>query len=579
MYKENIFLKIITYAPLLFVPLLLGSVLFVFMQIYNKSFNESLIKAEENLYTIEKRAIENRVQNLSNLIIYKKSIIKNELLLRVKTRVEKALAQAKNIHQENKKVKSDREIKRMIKNALRPLTWNSGESFIWIVDFDGVFNLAPDYLKHLEGSSIIEFKDANNRSVVKEEISICQTEGEGFLWDTFTKPNDPTKAQYEQVAFVKPFGEYNWYFGSGEYLDTATKKTDAQLLKTIEKISDLDNQYTFLMNTEGTMLVNQTLSSQIGEKLSKTDNPSAKIIIKKILRLLQDKDSNSLKYKWINPQTNQVETKYTFVQKVPNTDWIIGSGVYSSYIENKLSKEQVNMYAIFYKESKKFIYLGVFLVLISFLTAYYISRKLKRSFIQYETDIDSKNRELIELNDSLELKVQTRTMELEKTKDKLEVLARTDSLTNINNRYSVMKLLEKEINRSHSYNTPLSLVLYDADLFKKVNDTYGHEVGDSVLVSLSGIVKKELRDLDIIGRYGGEEFLVVLPNTSLEEAKPFVDRIRKKVQEHHFEGAGSVTVSLGLAELLPDENISELFKRVDDLLYKSKNGGRNRVSF
>jgi len=191
----------------------------------------------------------------------------------------------------------------------------------------------------------------------------------------------------------------------------------------------------------------------------------------------------------------------------------------------------------------------------------------------------NKTVQLEELNQSLEQKVQDRTAKLNTIKDDFEKLATTDALTNIHNRYSIMNILSSEIHRSNRYKTPLSLIMYDIDFFKKVNDTYGHDVGDSVLRSLSAAVKNNLREVDILGRYGGEEFLIILPNTGLSDAKEYAERLRKEVEEYSFETVEKVTISLGVVEIAPTENIKEIFKRADDLLYASKNRGRNRISF
>ena len=580
MNKENIFLKIITYGPLIFVPLIVGTILFVFIKIYNESYQNNLEKIKQELYIIEKKSVENKVKSMSHFISYKKSIINENLKNRVKKRVEVALLQAENIYQEYKKYKSNNEIKDIIKKALRPLVWNQGESFIWIVDYNGIFNMAPTYLRHLEGSSILNLKDATNRYIIKEEIKISRSQKEGgFLWDTFTKPNDPTQKQYKQIAFVKSFGHFNWYFGSGEYIDTATKKTDQELLETIHQIDSINRQehYLFLFNTKGDILINKTLPDD--KNIKKVNHQLISSIGKKILNTAQDNEVSFMTYQWLNPNTSKMETKHSYIQKIPNTQWIIGSGFYLSDIQNKLLQKTVDMNKLFSQESKMIFYFAILIMLLSLIISFYISKKLKYRFMQYEKSITSKNEELNTLNNTLEYKVEQRTNELEKMKNDLEKLATTDMLTQIHNRYSIMNILNNEMHRSKRYNTPLSLVIFDIDFFKKVNDTYGHDVGDKTLFSLSQLVQKNLREIDQVGRYGGEEFLIVLPNTTLNEAKIFTNRLRKDVEIYSFEIVGSITISLGLVEFKHNETLNELFKRVDNLLYKSKGNGRNKVSF
>ena len=580
MNKENIFLKIITYGPLIFVPLIVGTILFVFIKIYNESYQNNLEKIKQELYLIEKKSVENKVKSMSHFISYKKSIINENLKNTVKKRVEIALLQAENIYEEYKNHKSNNEIKDIIKKALRPLVWNQGESFIWIVDYNGIFNMAPTYLRHLEGSSILNLQDATNRYIIKEEIKISKSQKEGgFLWDTFTKPNDPTQKQYKQIAFVKSFGHFNWYFGSGEYIDTATKKTDQELLETIHQIDSINKQehYLFLFNTKGDILINKTLPDE--KNIKKVNHQLISSIGKNILNTVQDNEVSFMTYQWLNPNTSKMETKHSYIQKIPNTQWIIGSGFYLSDIQNKLLQKTVDMNKLFSQESKMVLYFAILIMLLSLIASFYISRKLKNRFIQYEKNITSKNEELNTLNNTLEYKVEQRTNELEKMKNDLEKLATTDVLTQIHNRYSIMNILNNEMHRSKRYNTPLSLIIFDIDFFKKVNDTYGHDVGDKTLFSLSQLVQKNLREIDQVGRYGGEEFLIVLPNTTLNEAKVFTNRLRKDVEIYPFEIVGSITISLGLVEFQHNETLNELFKRADNLLYKSKGNGRNKVSF
>ncbi len=579
MYKENLFLKTITYGPLVFIPLLIGIILLITIQTYTQSLEESLKITEENIFKIEKEMLRHKIENIADLIEYKKSIIKKDLKYRVRSRVEEAYKIANSLYEKYKDSKSPKEIKELIKTSLQPLVWNDSESFIWIVNFDGVFQLAPVYLKKLEGSSIMNLQDATGRYIIQEEIAITKEKGEGFLWDTFTKPNEETNEQYEQVAFVKAFGHYNWYFGSAEYLDTATKKTNKALLSTIKKIDMIDSHYVFIFNENGDILLNRSIPTLVGKNISEIDNQAFEDTINDISKLIKDKKSSSLTYKWKNIETNIMEEKYSYIQRVKNSDWIVGSGFYLSDIEAKLSQEKVDIYDIFYAKSKNIVYLAIFSIFFALLLSYYITKKLRKSFSGYEKNLKQKSDELSNLNETLELKVIQRTAELEKIKDDLEVLATTDALTGLHNRYSLMKLLSIEMSRAKRYKTPLSVIMYDIDFFKKVNDVHGHDVGDVILATLSSLVKNSLRETDIVGRYGGEEFLIILPNTALEDAKYFANRLKAEVGEHSFEHVSKLTISLGVVEMQNDEKIDGIFKRVDNLLYKSKENGRDQISY
>jgi diguanylate cyclase (GGDEF)-like protein len=163
-------------------------------------------------------------------------------------------------------------------------------------------------------------------------------------------------------------------------------------------------------------------------------------------------------------------------------------------------------------------------------------------------------------------------------KDRLEHISQTDMLTGIGNRYKFDEDIHREIFRAKRYRSALSLIMLDIDFFKKVNDTYGHDAGDNVLIALSKEIGSLLRYSDIFCRYGGEEFIIIMPEITLIESKISANRIRKHIEELHIKGVGKITISLGVTELKENDNITSLLKRVDKALYISKEEGRNKVS-
>lgn len=163
----------------------------------------------------------------------------------------------------------------------------------------------------------------------------------------------------------------------------------------------------------------------------------------------------------------------------------------------------------------------------------------------------------------------------------LENLATTDSLTRLHNRRYFLERAEAEFERSRRYDRPLSIFLLDADNFKAINDNYGHETGDQVLRALAAVCRHNLRQLDVIGRYGGEEFVVLLPETSLPKALEVAERLRAGVAEHKVESAVgeigmSVSIGVALATSQTD-SIAALINEADRALYKAKRAGRNKV--
>jgi diguanylate cyclase (GGDEF)-like protein len=159
----------------------------------------------------------------------------------------------------------------------------------------------------------------------------------------------------------------------------------------------------------------------------------------------------------------------------------------------------------------------------------------------------------------------------------LERLAITDDLTGLTNRRGGESAIGNEIARARRHRTPLTCVLIDIDRFKQVNDTFGHQVGDQVLRDLSALFTRTVRAYDTVVRWGGEEFLLVLPGVSLDDAQRLADRIRRAVEGIEFPGAGRITLSAGAAGLGLDYSFEEMLATADRRLYQAKSSGRNCV--
>jgi len=161
-------------------------------------------------------------------------------------------------------------------------------------------------------------------------------------------------------------------------------------------------------------------------------------------------------------------------------------------------------------------------------------------------------------------------------KKTIEKLSRTDTLTQICNRMVIDEVLEREFNRFLRSKIIFSVILIDIDKFKLVNDNYGHLIGDQVLIHFSNILKENSRKTDIVGRWGGEEFMMICLDTEINGAFQVSENIRKITENHTFDVIGKCTISLGVSQIKDNDNINSLLKRVDENLYKAKNTGRNK---
>ncbi len=159
----------------------------------------------------------------------------------------------------------------------------------------------------------------------------------------------------------------------------------------------------------------------------------------------------------------------------------------------------------------------------------------------------------------------------------LHQLATTDHLTGANNRRSFGDAFNHEMNRAIRYANALSLIVFDLDRFKGVNDTYGHDAGDAVLKQIAELVRSHIRTTDIFARTGGEEFAILIPATDLKGAKIVAEKLRAEFERNTIDPVGTVTASFGVAKFKAGENKEGLLKRADTALYEAKHAGRNCV--
>ena len=167
----------------------------------------------------------------------------------------------------------------------------------------------------------------------------------------------------------------------------------------------------------------------------------------------------------------------------------------------------------------------------------------------------------------------------EQQKNELLVLSQTDALTKVANRLKLDQVLKHEFQRAQRYNTPLTLIFIDIDYFKSVNDNYGHQAGDIVLQEFAQLIENSIRTTDTFGRWGGEEFLLILPETSSNEGITLANQLCQSVAQHQFSYTFSNTASFGVSSIQQGIDLQNLIKLADNALYQAKEQGRNKVVY
>lgn len=234
----------------------------------------------------------------------------------------------------------------------------------------------------------------------------------------------------------------------------------------------------------------------------------------------------------------------------------------------------------------KFISIEIFSSLLLFAILFIITKK---AFIPFQKIIEfteeiNKGNYYVENQDTEILEFSIIMESISKMSEAIRIreedlvrLSTIDKLTGIYNKAKIDEVLRLEIETSKKQDNDLCIIIVDIDYFKMVNDTFGHEVGDAVLKEFTTILKNNIRQTDILGRWGGEEFIIICPATSLEEATRLANRLREKVETYRYTTKCNQTASFGVAEFIAGENSKSLFIRVDKALYNAKKLGRNRV--
>lgn len=197
--------------------------------------------------------------------------------------------------------------------------------------------------------------------------------------------------------------------------------------------------------------------------------------------------------------------------------------------------------------------------------------KITLELQKYKDDLERRGKKLQISNDILSKEI----IDRKKIQKDLEVLATTDSLTELYNRRKFNEVLKYEIDKAKRYPTDLSIIFCDIDKFKSINDTFGHDIGDEVLKSFALILKSSLRKSDVVARWGGEEFTILLTNETPQDTIDIVEKIRKEIESYKFEKVDALTASFGISYLKENDTDDDILIRADKALYDAKKKGRN----
>jgi diguanylate cyclase (GGDEF)-like protein len=436
-------------------------------------------------------------------------------------------------------------------------------------------------------------------------VNIAKEKGEGFI-SYWWKKNKEDDTPYQKLSFVKNLPLLHAVIGTGVYIDDIEKelkkrkKELLQQLRHIIKYTKIGKTgYVYIFDDNANMLIHPNDNIN-GKNFANTKNPTKNSNIFDDL-INASKKTKILYYKWDKPSDkgNYIYNKVSWIEYIPDLKWYVVSSAYVDDFQKAAS------------EMRNFILLIAFvIVMISILLSLIffrhllkpisnlanLTREVKNGNYSIRSDYKSDDEigmlsdafnnmlDTIKNNiDTLDMKVRQRTKDLQRTQEELKKLAITDPMTKLYNRRYYTNVSLELLALAKRDGQGIGVIMIDIDKFKNINDTYGHSVGDEVIIALAEVLLENARDGDIAFRFGGEEFVMLLPNTDIEGTKTLAEKIRKILEKLNIASGDdkvlNFTVSMGVSSVAvsSERNTEKAIKRADKALYEAKQNGRNKV--
>ncbi len=562
-------LKKIIFASLIILVAILTSVystLFVVDKYWD--LEEELPKIEADFIRQQKDILQYAVNLQISQIDLHRQQIKAKLKQGLKSKVHDAKAIAQNLYSKNGHKMAESDLQDLILQALRPITFYQGRGYYFVHTMNGLVKLYPSDVS-FEGHLAKQVYLGDKFKVFDDLRKIVRSQDEGFLEYDWPLPGKWGDRLYKKLTYVTRFEPYDWLIGAGEYYVDFGDMTRESIVADINNSMTLNpRDYFFVYDLHdinggkdfATMLVNPNRPDLIGTKLSdEYQGARGKKFRKDFLAGLRDIGEAYVTYWYKKPGDSQPKKKLSYFKLYPEWNWVVAKGVYLDDLEKIISSKKEKLESKVKNKLTVFACLLCFSVIFAVIIAHYFTKGINSIFIKYKNIQEDQHRELERINKFLHKR------------------ATIDNLTELHNRQYFNERLEQEVNRLNRYNYSVSLIFFDIDFFKEVNDTFGHLAGDDVLRELAVLVRSHTRQSDCLARWGGEEFVLLVVEADSGDAKKIAENICHVVAAHTFSVARRITCSFGVTQFVPGESIIDFINRTDQGLYQAKELGRNKV--
>jgi diguanylate cyclase (GGDEF)-like protein len=552
--------------PILISILPIASILLtvsIFLYSYNVqqkkivSYTSEYIKNSTEQYVINKERGE--IDSAFDVLINDCTHLDDKLKNKLKIRVDMVYDIMMNIYKNHKDLPKYKMVK-IIKDTIREIRYNEDKGYFFIYSMDGVNILLPPD-SSAEGRNFINFKDAHGNYPIREAIKIAKKTKKGYLEWYWYKPHQTKYNIYKskmcrKIGYIRYFEPLNWFIGTGFYIDEEMMLEKRNFVKMYAKNKKLHGEYFVALemqkNNKAKVI---TSTSNILSKGAVVDD---KFLLKQKIRYMAEifkniSDGRCLGF--IRPLDfgfSNSSNKIYYYRLYKDINLLVVSSIELGNIRNIVVNTKKQYMDKFKNYTQEMIVISFLIVIIVGSMFIAVSKVVNNVFYNYRSQV-------------------------KETEEKLKNIASHDELTKVYNRRKFDEVLGYEINMSRRYKEPLSLIMFDLDHFKNVNDTYGHDIGDKVLRIIARTVRMAIRSTDTLARWGGEEFFIILPKTNKSEAVKIAEHLRQRIENIKFGSINTITCSFGVAEFMVGETKDSFIQRADEAMYKAKTNGRNRV--
>ena len=524
----------------------------IYIQNLNTLVNSNVSLVSKTMIENEKKELQNKVDLASNILemYYKRATpdyMEDVVKKRLVSHQEQLFHQLNSIYNLYKDIESKTNLKHRLEKIVKYARYGNN-GYFWINNMDNMMVMHP--IKPSYDNKI--FIDTPLVPFVQLGVDRLKKEKKDSVFIKYKFYNPATKLYEFKVSLVKRFKPYDWVIGTGRYISDITPLVKQQALKSIQASRYGKNGYFWINDTNYKMIMHP-IKPEYNNKIfiDSAEVPFVSLGVDSLKNTL--KDSSVIKYSFYNPATGKYEDKLSIVKIFKPWNWIIGTGVYLNGINKSIEDVKKNKTIEEHKLIVNIITIGLIIIMVVLFLAYYLITK----FI-----VNPMN-----------------TLSTEK--EYFEEIAQIDFLTNILNRRAFYQEIEKYFAYAKRNDIQVSVMMIDIDFFKKVNDTYGHDAGDFVLKTVAKVVKNSIREEDIFGRLGGEEFGICILNSTNESLCQIANKIRTNIQSKEMKYNGTIikiTISIGGYNLYTHlEDFKIAFNKADKALYEAKETGRNKV--